>query len=202
MAMPEYQPAFGTDPLGPQDWTTRSPGPDAVTITLATPNHVIRTSTRQPVLHWSLDRLPTSGSFHLAIVDRDDEPVVVDRLLPAPAAPGMQRLDLAALQLELPADRALRWSLALREGEDGPPRAFAFGWLRVSPLSPRVAEQIAASATPDRVALYAAAGCFHEALDVAIDTQARHPDDPRPRLALDSLLEQAGLEPGPAPKVR
>jgi len=194
MAMPVYEPAYGTDPAARSAWVTRSVAPDGLQIAAAAPDHVTRTSTSQPPLHWLIDRVPDAGVFRLTIVDPEAEEILVDRALPWPEHPGVQHTNLAALGVSLPGDRTVRWSVAWREHPDAPPVAFDFGWLRVEPLPARHAEQIAAHPTPERIALYAEAGCFHEALEAALDTLARHPKDDRAQLVVDRLLEQAGME--------
>ncbi len=196
MAMPSYRPAYGTGLPGLSSWTTRSTEPDGVKITLASPDHVVRTSSARPPLYFLLDAVPEAGTFYLTIVDADDEPIVLDRALAAPEHSGLQRIDLAMLGVSLPEDRALRWSVALRIDEDAPPSTFDFGWIKVAPLGGVSA--LDARPIQDRIALYAEAGCFHEALDSALQTRARYPDDPRAERAVRSLLAQAGLE-APAP---
>ncbi|MCA9505991.1 MAG: DUF928 domain-containing protein, partial [Myxococcales bacterium] len=193
MNLPDYHPAFGRDPLAAGDWIVRGEGADEVGIVVAGPDHLTRTSLASPTLHWSLAKLPSGGVFHLTILDEDDEPVVLDRALPAPTRTGLQRLDLGALGVSLPIGPVLRWSIAWRPSEDAPPASFDFGWLRVVPLDAADAARIAAAPPGERVALLAEAGCFHEALDLALATEARAGATPDVERAITRLLEQAGL---------
>lgn len=195
MAMPDYRPAFGTTVMGSREHVVRNAAEkDVVEIVIVAPEHVTRTSERNPTLHWWLSGIPSTGAFYLTILDAADEPVVLDLRLDTPRASGLQRADLRKLGIQLPDTGTLRWSIALREEEETPPRSFGFGWLRVAPLSDPLAKQVSDSGVADRVALYAEAGCFHEALEAALLTRDRHSDNPEAKRAVSLLLEPIGLE--------
>lgn len=195
MAMPDYRPAYGVEPMDGGAWIVRG-GEDAkVRIRLLAPDHVARACSPQPTLHWSLDRLPATGDFFLSIVDEQDEPVVADRPLARPTRAGRQTLALDALGVALPSGRTLRWSIALRADEYAAPEAFAFGWLRAAPPSAEEAAALAARGEAGRSAGYAELGCYAEALDAALAMRARHTDDPEPAKAVEQLARQAGFDP-------
>ncbi len=195
MAMPEYRPAYGLEPQTGSDWIVRSDAPTAESIVALVPDHVARACSASPVLHWSIDRVPAAGALFLTIVDAEDEPIVLDRPLAAPARAGLQRLDLARLGIALPSGRALRWSVALRADEAAPPSAFDFGWLRVEAPDAAQATGLAARGEADRAAGYAELGCYSEALEAALVVRAAHPGDPAPARAVAKLAEQAGFAP-------
>ena len=197
MAMPEYVPAFGTESLDPGAWRLRGDASRGPTIRLVTPDHVVRTRTDRPVLHWSLDRLPErreGAGFFLTLLDGEDEPIALDVPLAWPERAGWQRLELSALDLALPARTRVRWSVAFRATPEAPPTAFDLGWMRWQPLDEVQAAALEDEATPDRVATLAATGCFHEAVARALDAVDRYPDDDRPKEALRLLLAAVGLE--------
>lgn len=196
MTMPDYHPAYGLEPQPGTEWIVRGGDADArISIAILTPNHLVRACSASPRLHWSLDRLPTRGAFHLTIVDADDEPIVVDQPIPAPDRAGLQRLDLAALRIALPEGRPLRWSIALREDEEAAPSAFDFGWLRFEAPDATGAARLAAADEAGRAAAYADLGCYSEALAAALDARAAHPGDPGPERAIAALAHQAGFDP-------
>ncbi|MEZ4334126.1 MAG: DUF928 domain-containing protein [Myxococcota bacterium] len=195
MAMPDYHPAYGVDARESGEWIVRGATSEAPRVTVLAPDHVARACNAQPALHWSLDRLPATGTFFLTIVDERDEPVVLDRALAQPTRAGIQRVDLAGLGIRLPAARTLRWSIALRADEAAAPEAFDFGWLRVDPPDASAEQALAARSDADRSAAYAELGCYSEALDAALAIRARRPDEATPHRAVERLADQAGLDP-------
>jgi len=195
MAMPDYQPAYGVESMDGGAWIVRGGEAATVAIRALVPDHVTRACSPQPVLHWSLDRLPAAGDFFLTIVDEQDEPVVADRPLARPAHAGLQRLALDALGLTLPSGRTLRWSIALRADENAAPEAFAFGWLRVAAPSAVEAAALEAGGDAGRSAGFAELGCYAEALDAALRLRATRKDDPEPSKAVERLARQAGFDP-------
>jgi hypothetical protein len=195
MVMPDYRPAYGLEPQTGADWIVRGGGDAAATIVALVPDHVARACSASPTLHWSLDRLPEHGSFFFTIVDADDEPIVLDRPLSRPERAGLQRLELAALSIELPEGRPLRWSIALRADEASAPTAFDFGWLRVEKPEATPAAALAERSDANRAAGYAELGCYSEALDAALIARAGHPGDAAPEQAVAKLAEQAGFDP-------
>ena len=195
MAMPDYHPAYGVESRASGEWIVRGETSAAPGVTVLAPDHVARACSAQPVLHWSLDRLPGTGTFFLTIVDERDEPIVLDRALAQPVRAGIQRVELAGLGVRLPAGRTLRWSIALRADEAAPPDAFDFGWLRVDPPDAAAKAALETGSEADRAAVYAGLGCYSEALDAALVTRARRPDEATPHRAIERLAEQAGLDP-------
>lgn len=193
MAMPDYQPAYGIEIQSAGDWIVRGGGQAEPRITLLTPDHVARSCSATPILHWSVDRLPTTGEFFLTIVDANDEPIVLDRALPRSTPTRLRRVDLSALGIELPADRVLRWSIALRDDDASAPRAFDFGWLRVETPEARIAQELPSRADATRAAGYAELGCYSEALEAALSARRAHPDSADAERAVARLAEQAGL---------
>lgn len=193
MAMPDYRPAYGVEVESSGEWIVRGTDPGAPHITLLAPAHVVRSCTPTPILHWSLDRVPATGRFFLNVVDAQDEPIVLDRPLEFPTRAGLQRLDLAALGVRLPAGPVLRWSIALREDEDSAPHAFDLGWLRVEEPDAAGASDLAARGEESLAAGHAVLGCYAEALESALRVRAAHPDLADAERGVARLAEQAGF---------
>jgi hypothetical protein len=192
MVMPVYQMPADAALHEPMDWVVRS-GPDEerIALSVVAPSHVTRSSIPSPTLHWSLERLPSEGELYLTIVDADEEPIVLDRRLTPPTGIGLQRTALSELAIELPAKRELRWSIALRPEEEAPPLDFAMGWIEYRRPAPEWNDEVSALPEGEHAAALARAGYWHEALEATLAAIERHPDDPRPRAALQQLLEQA-----------
>jgi hypothetical protein len=195
MVMPEYdrpldaETRFGVSPTVRGDDSART-----VSLQTLSPSHVARTSHGQPDLFWYVAPLPKGGTFELVIEPSGDAPALVETGLPLPREPGLQRIRLSELGVELPLDRELRWSVSHYPSADEPPRSFALGWIRrVAPpreLSARV-EQAASGEIP---ALYAGAGFWYDALESVRDLADRRPGDAQVEEAYRSLLVQGGLD--------
>jgi len=191
MTMPRYQPAFGIETPDGVDWIVRGEGAGSARVSGVGPDHVTRVSRPSPVLHWTIDRLPAEGVFHLTLLDAEDEPVVLDLRLPTPEAPGLQRIDLAELGVAIPREGVSRWSLALRAEPEAAPESFFFGWLRLVPLDGEEAARLEATPPPDRAAFYASLGCFQEALEAALVERDAHPAAVGREQAVTKLLEES-----------
>ena len=193
MRMPTYQPAFGVEPPGGlSDWTVRS-NDEFVMFKILSPRHETRTTRADPTLFWQLDRITETGGFYLTILDQDGEPIALDVSIPRPQQPGLQHIELSTLGIALPTGATLRWSIAHRLEPEAPPTRFDVAWLRHAPLAPEAAQQLATTAQPQHSALFAAAGCYNEALEAALEARDTRPDDSQPRRAVEILL-QAGAE--------
>ena len=188
MHVPDYRPAFGLAMPGESSSGALRGGEGAGWLRVVSPAHRTRVDAASPPLFWSTDRVPETGAFYLTLLDREEEALVLDRRLPAPASQGLQRVDLATLGVTLPPGEDLRWSIAYRPDEDSPPAAFDFGWLRRAPLDLEAADRLAGLPVHERSAFLAAAGCYNEALAVALAERDAAPDDPSRRDAVERLL--------------
>jgi hypothetical protein len=173
----------------------RSTGvPSTLEIEALVPAHAARAGLAAPRLFWSLNEIPADGDFYLGLVDAygEGEIVVDGHLLEQPESPGLQALDLAMLEIALEPGREYRWSISHRADEWAAPTAFAQGSLTYAPLDSDLSARLRAAGPGEKSALLASAGYWYDALGAAIDLMAAYPEDPRPREATRSLLEQAG----------
>lgn len=193
LATPDYRPAYGRDVVEGGEWIVRGGDAPSIRITALVPDHVVRACSASPILLWHVDRLPEAGDFRLSIADENDRTIVDDRTLPRPSRAGLQRIDLAALGIALPADRTLRWSIALRSDDGSPPAGFDFGWLRVEPPAAADAANLAAGSEGDRAAAFATLGCYSEAVEAVLDVRQRQPHNVSASAALARLAQQGGL---------
>ena len=190
MALPTYQSPPGSPLRGHERTILRGDEGPALELEALAPDHVTRSATTSPTLHWSIDRLPEVGAFSLTVLDGDDA-VVMDRPLALPTRAGIQRTSLSALGIVLPEGRELRWSIALRTEADGRPLRFDFGWLEVVPPGADLAAELADAGPGTRPATYASAGYYHDALDSILIARERHPNLSDVEPALQALLQQA-----------
>lgn len=149
-------------------------------VTALVPEHVGLTAQAQPSLYWRFEGAAQPGArFEIALTDGDGIDPLLERALPGPLAPGLQRIDLADLGVSLAIGPEYEWSVALViDPEERSKDLVTTGWIR------RVAE-------PERpagdVATRAAHGLWYDALDAAARDPAGGP-------ALAALLTQVGLE--------
>lgn len=190
MATPVYRPAFGLEGLPQLGTVVRGGSDSAPTLNVVSPAHVTRVVSASPPLHWRVEAIPDDGFFMLTILDEEDNAVALDVALPRPGPPGLQTTDLAALDVRLPQNTLLRWSVAWRPEAGAPPRAFDFGWIRFAPLTAEEQGEFAAMPEVDRPAFLALRGGFHEALAAANAFAEAHPEASAARDAVTVLLEQ------------
>ncbi|MBJ20825.1 MAG: DUF928 domain-containing protein [bacterium] len=163
-------------------------------ITVLAPAHLARTTSNQPTLFWHIDRLPTQGGFYLTISDAEGEKTIVENLrLASGARAGIQEADLLALDVSLESNEEYRWSIAHRLEDDASPTHFAFGWIVESEPNASTRARIEAAETGERPNVLASGGYWYDALEATIDLVEGYPLDDRPRDALRSLLDQAGV---------
>jgi hypothetical protein len=136
--------------------------------------------------------------LELTLMDDAAIDPMLDRRLAPPLRPGLQRISLSDYGVRLRPGRVYQWSVALvPDPGDHAKDVVASGWIELVPEPDGLAGRLA-SAEPERaVTIYGAAGIWYEMVDAAYDAIDRHPDDPRYRAQLASLLEQSGL-PGAA----
>ncbi len=155
------------------------------------PEHVAQTARAHPTLFWHLDSELTDGTrIEFVLLREDAVDPVVQRAFPAPR-PGVQRLELADLGVELESGVDYEWSIALvRDEDDRSADTVSLAGLR----------RVDASATksllgldPQDPASLAMNSLWYDALARLQDAVEAAPDDPAPRARRDALLRQAGL---------
>jgi len=142
------------------------------------PDHAGQTVSAEPSLFWVLGReLPAGASLVFTLIDEEQVDPLVEAELPAPQAPGIQRIDLARHGVGLELGRDYEWSVALvRDAERRSNDVTAVGWID------RVEPPAGLGASPDARG-YAAHGLWYDALAAAEDPALR-----------DELLREVGLE--------
>ena len=194
MAEPVYRAPFGAPAFEGGETYIRGAGA-GVALAAVAPAHVARTVSPRPSLLWYLSALPEgSPAFVLTIAGVDDVEPLIQAPLPAPAAPGLQRVSLADLGVELPVGKPLRWSIALRLDPENPSRdVIASGAIERSPEPRDLAAALAAAKPLDRAAVLADAGIWYDAL-AELDRVVREaPAEAVPRARLLTLLESARI---------
>jgi hypothetical protein len=149
----------------------------------------------RPTLLWYLSAPPEGSPAYLLTIanDEDTEPLV-QRPLPAPTLPGLQRVALAELGVELPVGKAFRWSVALRPDPENPSRdVLAQGAIERVAEPADLAARLETAKPLDRPSVYAAAGLWYDALAELERIARSAPDQAVPRARLRQLLESAGI---------
>jgi hypothetical protein len=166
------------------------------------PDHVALTSSEQPSLFWYIsDASGVDAVFELTVIHEGAIDPVVDVRLPAPAAKGVQCVDLGAHGVRLRAGEEYQWSLALVVDPEQRSRDLvATGWIeRVAPPD-ALSAKLAAAGESGAASVYAESGLWYDALAAIWSFAERRPGDAEPQRQLDALLSQVGLPPLPLPR--
>lgn len=194
MAEVVYRAPSGAAALASEETYIR--GADSgVTLAALAPRHVARTVSARPPLFWYLSALPEgSPSYAITIAGDDDVEPLVQTPLPAPTRPGLQRVALADLGTDLPLDKSLRWSIALKLDPENPSRdVIAQGAIERISEPAGLAAELEAAKPLDRASVFAAAGIWYDALAELERVFRDAPGEAVPRARLRSLLESAGI---------
>lgn len=197
MNMPVYRrPSGAADRVFEMGGFRSEASESALRIEVLAPNHAARSLTPSPHLFWRLNEVPTGGEFALDIVTTgSSQHVLVEGLVvPRPAGPGIQEIDLADLGVALGANEEYRWSVSHRVDEWSPPTAFGFGWIQYAPAEAVLSTRLADAATGDRPAIFADSGYWYDALGESIDLMRSHPAQSLPGTVVQALLEQVDRE--------
>jgi hypothetical protein len=161
------------------------------------PEHVGRTVSAQPSLHWYVSDLPTEeGEIWFTLADAESPDPLVRARLPIPSKPGVQPIDLSDYGVQLPLSVEYRWSVTLRSDPAHPAQdAVALGWLERVEAPASVAEHLAKGAPGAAPLIYAESGLWYDALSSLAELIERYPENRSVQSARSALLEQGGLEP-------
>lgn len=153
------------------------------------PAHVALTRSSAPSLFWWIGTALPEGTTVVLTVTSDESPEPLAEIqLPLPKAPGVQRVKLGDLGVDLAAGVEYEWSIALASAGTGHANdMIATGYIT------RVEEPATLAGKPGSARELAAEGLWYDALSAVSDEIEVRPADPRPRAARDALLEQAGL---------
>lgn len=190
---PVYQPPLRGVPAARVGGGTRGVGNAATAIYVLTPDHMGLTSKSQPVLFWYLSHAVKANYEFVLIAEADYEPLVETTLTGIESA-GIQRIALADLDVHLKPGVQYQWSVAVvldqgqRSGD-----ILSSGMIEyIEPPAGILASAEKASGEA-RVARYAAAGLWYDALQSLDELIRSGTDVTRFRQMRASLLQQVGL---------
>jgi hypothetical protein len=197
-AEPVYQPPMRGAPTGRIGGGTRSlSGPaearpvsrSSVLIVALAPDHAGYTTAEQPALYWFLSqRTPRDVEFTL--IEAGAVRPLIERRLPTPPAPGLQRIDLADHGVKLEVGKRYQWFVSLVLDPQARSKDVVAGAAieRVqAPAELRAGDR-------SRTHALARAGLWYDALSAISEEIARAPGDPALRKHRAALLEQVGLQ--------
>jgi hypothetical protein len=196
---PVYRPPSRGKPRARVGGAVRGARSSRPTLTALVPEHTGLTVSGSPSLFWYLDVVPQrDAALVFTLTDEESVDPVVETALAQPEGTGIQRIDLAALGVELSPEREYQWSVALViDAQQRARDIVAVGYvLRVD------APVALAGGEPHAAREYAAHGLWYDALTAASDRVHSEPESPEARRDRDGLLRQAGLEiaTGPPPR--
>jgi hypothetical protein len=190
---PVYKPPLRGVPAVRVGGGTRGAGDTATEVYVLTPEHMGLTSKSQPVLFWYLSRAVTASYDFVLIAETDYEPLVEARLTGIESA-GIQRIALADFDVHLQPGVQYRWSVAVvmdqvhRSGD-----IMSSGMIEYIEPPAGLLANVEKASGEARVAQYAAAGLWYDAL-LSLDELMRSGTDvTRYRQMRASLLQQVGL---------
>jgi hypothetical protein len=172
----------GSDPGGAQE------ARESFMLVALAPDDAGLTITEQPALYWFASTW-TTRELQFSISEVTETRPLVERRLPPPAQPGIQRIALADLGVRLFPGKRYQWFVALVTDPTARSKDIVAGAVieRVSMPPGLLPDQ-----RRDPVAL-ARAGLWYDAFDVLSKLAAANPGEPRLRTYRASLLEQVGL---------
>jgi hypothetical protein len=187
---PEYRPPAAAAARYRSGGGTRAAGVAGGQLDLEAlaPTHVALTRSPAPSLFWSLAALPAgSTSFELTLSAAMTPEPVLERALPAPAQPGLQRIQLSSYGVELEPGIEYTWTVSAEVGGN---LSMAQGWIQRT----EAPAQDPSLAPGERPARYAAAGLWYDAVEALADLAEQHPELPGVGASLQALAERARLE--------
>jgi hypothetical protein len=156
------------------------------------PDQVGFTLDAEPVLYWYISH---ASEARVDFTLRVGEEIVVERTLPSPKTPGVQRIALADFDVTLEPDRTYIWFVSLipdvdRRSED----RIAGGAIERLNGTSELTAQLAAETDDRHVFVFAEAGLWYDAVHAVSDRIDGTSDDEAARAQRTALLEQVGLE--------
>jgi outer membrane biosynthesis protein TonB len=153
-----------------------------------TPEAVGLTLERQPSLYWFLPE-PSAAGVRVAVSDLGAMKTVLSATVDGPLRAGIHVLRLGAHGVRLTTDRNYQWTLT-PAGAEAPASG---GVVRRVAADAGLRATLSAASPAQRLRQLAAAGVWHDALDLLSRSIAARPSDAQLRRARADLLEQQGL---------
>ena len=190
---PVYKPPCRGAPVTRTGGGTRGIRENLPSIQVLVPEHTGHTAQAQPELFWYVSEpLPESLEFSL-MAETDDEPLLEVRLDGVSRA-GIQPVALADYDVSLEKGVPYRFTVIMQGTEPLAGVLFSSGMIRRIELPADVGKALQDTVGEDRVAVYAAAGLWYDALDSVSALIETEPDNPRLQELRWSLLRQVGLD--------
>ena len=192
-AVPVYKPPLLGAPGGRVGGGTRGPARDMFVLSALAPNHTGATATDQPTLYWFISSV-TQFPIEVAVVDSQGSDPLLEKRLPPPSAPGVQRIRLADYGVRLAPGVSYRWFVAVvpdqaRRSKD----ILAGGTIERIEPSAELKGKIAQAAKTELPFLYADGGFWYDALTAISDLIEAAPQDQAFRKERAAMLVQVGL---------
>jgi Domain of Unknown Function (DUF928) len=194
-AVPVYKPPLRGAPGGRIGGGTRGSGREVFVLTVLAPDHSALTVSEQPSLFWYISST-TSLPIEVTLMDlRTTQPVLETRL-PAPAAPGVQRIRLADHGVRLEPGVPYRWFVTIVPSSDRRSKdILAGGAIERIPQPEALTVKLAQARKEETATLYAEAGVWYDSLSAISDQIDGAPNDAGLRKQRATLLAQVGLPP-------
>jgi hypothetical protein len=153
------------------------------------PAHVAFTRSASPELFWSMSgRAPEGAKVLLRILEERSGDALIETELPAPDAPGVQRVRLTEQGASLAPGVVYTWYVVLRLDPENPARdRLAQGWIQRRDVDVGARDPGALPAELARV------GLWYDALAAALALRAQEPDNASVERGVRALLEQGGV---------
>ena len=160
------------------------------------PDHVARTTSRQPVLFWHVDRVPDASTrIEFTLHDEEGEQPLVRADLPRPTGAGLQRIRLADHDVSLSPGSEYEWSVALViDPEERSKDIVVTGWIDYVDAPPEMVSRLELQGEAWRAAIFAEEGVWYDAFAALSDQIDRDPENPLLTKQRTDLLDQAGLD--------
>jgi len=160
------------------------------------PDHVARTTSKQPVLFWHVDRVPdTSTRIEFTLHDEDGDEPLVRADLSRPSGAGLQRIRLADHSANLESGGEYEWSVALViDPAERSKDIVVTGWIDYVDATPEMVSRMELQGDAWRAAIFAEEGVWYDAFSALSDQIDRDPENPLLNKQRSDLLDQAGLD--------
>lgn len=191
--LPVYNPPKRGMPGGRLGGGTRSADHNVTLLSVLAPDHTGLTGQEQPILYWYLSK-PTSHPIYFTVVDTESTKTVLDVKLAAPSRPGVQAIRLSDHGIRLSPGVQYQWFVALMlDGEHRSKDIIAGGMIERTAMPQDLSSKLAGVGRPQRMAMYAEAGFWYDAVEAISEEITAVPNDAGLRKQRASLLEQVGL---------
>jgi len=192
-AAPAYKPPMRGAPASRVGGGSRGAGDDAPHVSVLAPDHTGLTTREQPALYWFVSK-PAAAKLEVTVINEQAVKPALEQELPAPAAPGIQRLRLADFNVKLQPGIEYRWHVSLViDPKQRSNDIIASGTIqRVAP-SPELQARMQGLDRRESARVYAEEGIWYDAIDAISEAIDADPNDRAARRERALLLQQVGL---------